>query len=550
MKRILLIATFFFSFWAIKGQNTFSYLYDYPYYRFTPYYQVGGTTRCFLGQPKNQLIPGITNYNILDTSLHIFLMQENGKLLWSKFLDIKNYSEGINFFECNNAKPIFLTDTSILFTIYFSPQSACYQGSNLLLNVNLNGDIIWHKTLKCGAFYPRLSNTCLTNDNGFIGNNYLDIVQFNADGSIRSQVRNQVATNVINNYYLDFVSFNKKKNSNNYIGVLTLSDSLQTTCKLLLVETDSIGRINKTKSYILPDAVYILPKKVANIDNENGVYVGCELNDTILAFIHFDSLFNVTWKRQLTITSCDRIYIGDINICNNDDVFFTGTKRIPFNGNYPLFIKFNKNGQLLHLNCFTDSLKYRFNALSSSVILNDGSIVSSLNGGHANPAFRRIDSALNGGCYTHPTTYSLTNLNLIPGDSVIFEDIPTPGYNLITNPISLDNEKVLVYDNCTNQYLSSYSLIYPTGINNLSANYTSIRVFPNPVEDQFMFNFNNDIHQSGTLFIYDVSGRLIMKQEINDVTNTSIDVHHLNRGMYFIKLKDEHTTYSGQIIKK
>ncbi len=51
--------------------------------------------------------------------LHIFLMQENGKLLWSKFLDIKDYSEGINLYECNNAKPIFLTDTSILFSIYF-----------------------------------------------------------------------------------------------------------------------------------------------------------------------------------------------------------------------------------------------------------------------------------------------------------------------------------------------------------------------------------------------------------------------------------------------
>jgi hypothetical protein len=477
-------------------------------------------------------------------------MQENGKLLWSKFLDIKNYSEGINFYECNNAKPIFLTDTSILFTIYFSPQSACYQGSNLLLNVNLNGDIIWHKTLKCGAFYPRLSNTCLTNDNGFIGNNYLDIVQFNYDGSIRSQVRNQVATNVINNYYPEFVAFNKKKNSNNYIGLLTMSDSMLTTCKLLLVETDSIGRINKTKSYILPDAVYIIPKTVAKIDNENGVYVGCELDDTTMAFIHFDSLFNITWKRQLTITSCNRTYLGDINIYNNDDVFFTGTKRINFNGNYPLFIKFNKNGQLLHLNCFTDSLKNRFNALSSSVILNDGSIVSSTNGGQANPAFRRIDSALNGGCNTHPTTYTLTNLNLIPGDTVIFEDIPTPGYNLITNPISLNNENVLVYDNCSNQLISSYSLIYPTGIKDLTGNYKSIRVFPNPVDVYFMIDVNNELYTSGTLFIYDVSGRLMMKQEINDFTNTGVDVSSLNRGLYFIKMLVEQTTYSGHIIKK
>ena len=60
----------------------------------------------------------------------------------------------------------------------------------------------------------------------------------------------------------------------------------------------------------------------------------------------------------------------------------------------------------------------------------------------------------------------------------------------------------------------------------IEANSTSIKIFPNPVNDKLFFN--EQLHQ---IEIYTMEGKLVSK----DSTTTSIQVNHLNPGVYILK---------------
>ncbi len=72
-----------------------------------------------------------------------------------------------------------------------------------------------------------------------------------------------------------------------------------------------------------------------------------------------------------------------------------------------------------------------------------------------------------------------------------------------------------------------------------------LKVYPNPTTEYF-----NLISDSKILSIelYDTSGRLIRKSVVNDFESKQ-DVHQLNKGMYFLKIKTQNGEVTGKIMK-
>ncbi|MDZ7742264.1 MAG: T9SS type A sorting domain-containing protein [Bacteroidota bacterium] len=71
-----------------------------------------------------------------------------------------------------------------------------------------------------------------------------------------------------------------------------------------------------------------------------------------------------------------------------------------------------------------------------------------------------------------------------------------------------------------------------------------LSIYPNPAND--MISFEGEFEESGVLRIYDIYGRLIRKEVIGSLKNTTISVHDLPRGVIIF----EFTSGSKRFVSK
>lgn len=85
--------------------------------------------------------------------------------------------------------------------------------------------------------------------------------------------------------------------------------------------------------------------------------------------------------------------------------------------------------------------------------------------------------------------------------------------------------------------LGNAKYLYPsiTGINNLSAS-PKVKLYPNPAHESIKLEMNTSIN--GQIRIYDVTGRMIYTQSIENTTEANININQLDKGLYIIKLTD------------
>lgn len=75
-----------------------------------------------------------------------------------------------------------------------------------------------------------------------------------------------------------------------------------------------------------------------------------------------------------------------------------------------------------------------------------------------------------------------------------------------------------------------------------------ISVYPNPANDYIIFHRQYETSLSGKLEIYNLTGKMMMQRKL-DQTNERIDVSNLPEGLYFYKLKSNHSIlHSGKIV--
>jgi len=74
-------------------------------------------------------------------------------------------------------------------------------------------------------------------------------------------------------------------------------------------------------------------------------------------------------------------------------------------------------------------------------------------------------------------------------------------------------------------------------------------IYPNPVNEILTIDFSNAISSEVTIKIYDLLGKLILEEEINNQKNL-INVSKLQSGNYFLKIEKDNTTTGKMIVKK
>ena len=88
------------------------------------------------------------------------------------------------------------------------------------------------------------------------------------------------------------------------------------------------------------------------------------------------------------------------------------------------------------------------------------------------------------------------------------------------------------------------------GISELPNKMENTFIYPNPTSDKLYINLLsiNDF-QNTTVSIYDLQGQLLINQTVYHV-KTGINISHLSKGVYIIKLNTIHTKYFSKFVKE
>lgn len=76
---------------------------------------------------------------------------------------------------------------------------------------------------------------------------------------------------------------------------------------------------------------------------------------------------------------------------------------------------------------------------------------------------------------------------------------------------------------------------------------TDLRLYPNPVRDQLQLQLPADVQQA-ELLLFDAQGRLISRAPV--ATTQTVDMTHLNAGLYFYRLNTDKGMFNGKIVKE
>jgi hypothetical protein len=76
-----------------------------------------------------------------------------------------------------------------------------------------------------------------------------------------------------------------------------------------------------------------------------------------------------------------------------------------------------------------------------------------------------------------------------------------------------------------------------TAIKEMRVNELEATIYPNPAQKEFTLKFDN--RQYGNVRIVDVSGRIVVERELKSIQTATIDVSHLQTGMYFVEIESE-----------
>ncbi|MFI1743780.1 T9SS type A sorting domain-containing protein [Thalassobellus sediminis] len=163
----------------------------------------------------------------------------------------------------------------------------------------------------------------------------------------------------------------------------------------------------------------------------------------------------------------------------------------------------------------------------------------------------------------------LTNLFFI---SSLFSFIVSNSQSLVKQTLAIQGDSHAVYFNNKSFYLIE-SIGQTSVINTFNANSHIVRqgflqpvsasvffsdskaslkatVFPNPFLNQVQIKFKEPIIDVLNLALYDVIGRVVIRQEYNPIQSIPLDLTNLSNGSYFLKIKMRSKVLSAKIIKR
>lgn len=79
-------------------------------------------------------------------------------------------------------------------------------------------------------------------------------------------------------------------------------------------------------------------------------------------------------------------------------------------------------------------------------------------------------------------------------------------------------------------------------------NKNQFSIFPNPSKGNFSITFQNQLIQNYQLEVYDLLGKKVLTQNLND-SQTTIETNNLSKGLYIVKITTTaNTSFNAKII--
>lgn len=107
------------------------------------------------------------------------------------------------------------------------------------------------------------------------------------------------------------------------------------------------------------------------------------------------------------------------------------------------------------------------------------------------------------------------------------------------------------YDNGT--YFSNFHYFENTSlasIKGISDNSSELKLYPQPCFNEVSINIGSDVSGNYTISISDVTGKLLITEEVNDPGDHTVSTEDLSPGFYLIDVRGENFYASGKLIKR
>lgn len=92
--------------------------------------------------------------------------------------------------------------------------------------------------------------------------------------------------------------------------------------------------------------------------------------------------------------------------------------------------------------------------------------------------------------------------------------------------------------------------INPLLINHRFDNNLDAIVYPNPFEDAIKIKFFDPINRNILVRVFDISGRLVFKNEYPDDQDLDVIVNNLSSGIYLLRVDSENKFYESKLMKR
>jgi hypothetical protein len=85
-------------------------------------------------------------------------------------------------------------------------------------------------------------------------------------------------------------------------------------------------------------------------------------------------------------------------------------------------------------------------------------------------------------------------------------------------------------------------------IGQVEAILNTLKVYPNPVTNGNILNVKFSNHLSADIHLYDVTGKLVLTNKIDNLNHQKVDVNQLPNGMYFLKIGIDNLTITQKVV--
>jgi hypothetical protein len=137
------------------------------------------------------------------------------------------------------------------------------------------------------------------------------------------------------------------------------------------------------------------------------------------------------------------------------------------------------------------------------------------------------------------------------GYAIVFSQDTLNTVNTLTqfdSRVRRDVKNIKIYDQQHQNPLCTSAVEYHVGItengNNLSA-----LIYPNPAKDQVVVDLNDNI-KNGSLSIFDVAGRQLHSQKIDNTFRSTINVQNYSPGLYLVKISSPEKNGTFKFVKE